>query len=141
MWLLDDSDRLELRQLAAELGCRYLARCSHAHAKAGNLNAALPQLQGELVAVMDADVVPQRGFLQRTVSLLEQDSGAALVQTPQSYMNADPVLRNLQLERWLLPDEESFYRWVERAPRGGSGGLRRHLLCGAPPRLDGRWWL
>ena len=60
------------------------ARSSHAHAKAGNLNAALPQLQGELVAVMDADVVPQRGFLQRTVSLLEQDSGAALVQTPQS---------------------------------------------------------
>ena len=118
VWLLDDSDRPELRQLAAELGCRYLARCSHAHAKAGNLNAALPQLQGELVAVMDADVVPQRGFLQRTVSLLEQDSGAALVQTPQSYMNADPVLRNLQLERWLLPDEESFYRWVEPVRQG-----------------------
>ena len=38
-------------------------RSSHAHAKAGNLNAALPQLQGELVAVMDADVVPQRSFL------------------------------------------------------------------------------
>ena len=118
VWLLDDSDRLELRQLAAELGCRYLARSSHAHAKAGNLNAALPQLQGELVAVMDADVVPQRGFLQRTVSLLEQDSGAALVQTPQSYMNADPVLRNLQLERWLLPDEEAFYRWVEPVRQG-----------------------
>ena len=118
VWLLDDSDRLELRQLAEELGCRYLARSSHAHAKAGNLNAALPQLRGELVAVMDADVVPQRGFLQRTVSLLEQDSGAALVQTPQSYMNADPVLRNLQLERWLLPDEEAFYRWVEPVRQG-----------------------
>ena len=118
VWLLDDSNRTELRQLAEELGCRYLARSSHAHAKAGNLNAALPQLQGELVAVMDADVVPQRGFLQRTVSLLEQDSGAALVQTPQSYMNADPVLRNLQLERWLLPDEEAFYRWVEPVRQG-----------------------
>ena len=63
VWLLDDSDRPELRQLAEDLGCRYRARSSHAHAKAGNLNAALPQLQGELVAVMDADVVPQRGFL------------------------------------------------------------------------------
>ncbi len=52
------------------------------------------------------------------MSLLEQDSSAALVQTPQSYMNADPVLRNLQLERWLLPDEESFYRWVEPVRQG-----------------------
>ena len=52
------------------------------------------------------------------MSLLEQDSGAALVQTPQSYMNADPVLRNLQLERWLLPDEEAFYRWVEPVRQG-----------------------
>ena len=73
---------------------------------------------GALVAVLDADVVPQRSFLERTVSLLEQDSSAALVQTPQSYMNADPVLRNLQLERWLLPDEESFYRWVEPVRQG-----------------------
>jgi len=28
-------------------------------------------------------------------------------------MNADPVARNLRLERWLMPDEENFYRWVE----------------------------
>jgi cellulose synthase (UDP-forming) len=35
------------------------------------------------------------------------------VQTPQSYRNADPVMRNLRLERWLMPDEESFYRWIE----------------------------
>ena len=118
VWLLDDTDRPELRQLASALGCRYLARHGQLHAKAGNLNAALPQLQGELVAVLDADVVPQRTFLERTVSLLEQDSSAALVQTPQSYMNADPVLRNLQLEHWLLPDEESFYRWVEPVRQG-----------------------
>ena len=79
VWLLDDTGRPELQQLAQQLGCRYRARSEHAHAKAGNLNAALPLLQGELVAVLDADVVPQRNFLQRTVSLLEQDSGAALV--------------------------------------------------------------
>jgi cellulose synthase (UDP-forming) len=118
VWLLDDTGRPELRKLASRLGCRYVARPDQDHAKAGNLNAAIPQLKGELVAVMDADVVPQRTFLERTVSLLEQDSGAALVQTPQSYMNADPVLRNLQLERWLLPDEESFYRWVEPVRQG-----------------------
>ena len=57
--------------MAGQLGSQYLARGEHSHAKAGNLNAALPLLQGELVAVLDADVVAQRNFLQRTVSLLE----------------------------------------------------------------------
>lgn len=116
VWLLDDSGRPQLRQLCERLGARYLAREQRSHAKAGNLNHALPRLQGELIAVFDADVLPLRCFLQRTVPLFaEADAGAPLgfVQTPQTYRNADPVMRNLGLERWLMPDEESFYRWIE----------------------------
>jgi cellulose synthase (UDP-forming) len=112
VWLLDDSDRPELAELCDRLGCRYLARDEHAHAKAGNLNHALQHCTGELVAVFDADVVPLRPFLRRTVGLFA-DASVGFVQTPQSYMNADPVMRNLRLERWLLPDEESFYRWIQ----------------------------
>ncbi len=67
---------------------------------------------GELVAVFDADFVPQRHFLERTIGLL-LDPKVALVQTPQHFLNADPVMRNLAMEAWLLPDEESFYRWIE----------------------------
>src|SRR3990172_4714314 len=37
-WLLDDGDRPEMRRLAAELGCRYIARRINTDAKAGNLN-------------------------------------------------------------------------------------------------------
>lgn len=112
VWLLDDSNRPELAALAARLGCRYLSRPHPRQAKAGNLNNALPLLQGELLAVFDADVVPLRPFLRRAVTPF-RDPAVALVQTPQTYMNADPVIRNLALERWLMPDEESFYRWVE----------------------------
>ncbi len=112
VWLLDDSSRPELEELCDRLGCRYLARPEHAHAKAGNLNHALGFCKGELVAVFDADVVPLRPFLSRTVGLFA-DPSVGFVQTPQSYMNADPVMRNLSLERWLLPDEESFYRWIQ----------------------------
>ncbi|WP_216904436.1 glycosyltransferase [Synechococcus sp. CCY 9618] len=111
-WLLDDGDRPELAALCQRLGCRYLSRPVHRHAKAGNLNAALPQLEGDLLAVFDADVVPLRSFLQRTVGLFD-DPRVGLVQTPQTYMTADPVIRNLRLERWLMPDEEYFYRWIE----------------------------
>lgn len=112
VWLLDDSDRPELAALCRRLGCDYLTRRERAHAKAGNLNHALAHLPGELLVVFDADVVPQRPFLERTVGLFS-DPRVALVQTPQSYMNADPVIRNLELERWLMPDEEYFYRWIE----------------------------
>jgi len=112
VWLLDDAGRPELAALAGRLGCRYSSREQRQHAKAGNLNHVLPRLEGELIAVFDADVVPVREFLERTVAPL-RDPDVGLVQTPQTYMNADPVIRNLGLERWLLPDEESFYRWIE----------------------------
>ncbi len=112
VWLLDDRARPDLERLCAQLGCRYRARCERNHAKAGNLNAALPALQADLLAVFDADVVPSRPFLKRTVGLF-RDPRVGFVQTPQTYMNADPVIRNLGLERWLLPDEESFYRWIQ----------------------------
>ena len=112
VWLLDDSGRPELQRLCQRLGVRYLAREERRHAKAGNLNHALAHCRGELIAVFDADVVPLTPFLKRTTALFS-DPAVGFVQTPQSYMNADPVMRNLRLERWLMPDEEGFYRWIE----------------------------
>jgi cellulose synthase (UDP-forming) len=112
VWLLDDSGREELRLLCATLGCRYLARQDHRHAKAGNLNHGLAHIDAELIAVFDADVVPLSTFLSRTVGLFA-DPAVGFVQTPQTYMNADPLMRNLRLEGWLMADEESFYRWIE----------------------------
>jgi cellulose synthase (UDP-forming) len=112
VWLLDDAGRPELEQLATSLGCRYLARPDRLHAKAGNLNHALPFCHQPLIAVFDADVVPLRSFLRRTLPPFA-DPRLGLLQTPQHYMNADPILRNLRLERWLIPDEEPFYRWIQ----------------------------
>ena len=112
IWVLDDSNRTEVRELAAHHGCRYLSRPERLHAKAGNLNAGLAASSGELVAVFDADFVPQRHFLERTIGLLAEPS-VGLVQTPQVFFNADPLMRNLAMERWMLPDEDNFYRWIE----------------------------
>lgn len=125
VWLLDDGPEQEetggqesgsprqRRALARSLGARYHRRQGRRHAKAGNLNAVLPHSHGELLAVFDADVVPQPHFLRRTVGLFLRESRLGFVQTPQSYMTPDPLMRNLAMEDWLLPDEESFYRWIE----------------------------
>ncbi len=112
VWLLDDANRAELRDICTQMGIGYLARGDRRHAKAGNLNHALRHVQADLIAVFDADVVPLSPFLRRTVGLF-LDPSVGFVQTPQTYMGADPLMRNLRLERWLMADEETFYRWVE----------------------------
>jgi len=112
IYLLDDTRRPEVQALAAELGCEYLTRPDNRHAKAGNLNHAIAHTQGELIVVFDADFVPTRNFLCRTVGFF-QDDPVALVQTPQSFYNPDPIARNLGLENILTPEEEVFYRQIQ----------------------------
>jgi len=121
VWVLDDSGRDEVRELALRHGCHYRHRPTRTHAKAGNLNEGLQHCSGELLAVFDADFIPQRDFLECCIGFL-QDPSVGLLQTPQTFINADPVMRNLGMERWLLPDEESFYRWIEPV-RDGWGAV------------------
>jgi cellulose synthase (UDP-forming) len=112
IYLLDDTRRTEVKELAAELGCNYLTRIDNSHAKAGNLNNALHHTDGELLIVFDADFVPTKNFLTRTVGFFLDDK-VALVQTPQSFYNADPIARNLGLENVVTSEEEVFYRQIQ----------------------------
>lgn len=121
VYLLDDTRRPAIKALAAELGCEYLTRPDNQHAKAGNLNHALPKTCGELLVLFDADFVPTKNFLTRTVGFF-QDPNVALVQTPQSFYNPDPIARNLGLEDVLPPEEEVFYRQIQRV-RDGAGAV------------------
>lgn len=121
VYLLDDTQRPEIQMLAAELGCGYLTRSDNAYAKAGNLNHAIAHTDSELIASFDADFVPTRNFLCRTVGFF-QDPYVALVQTPQSFYNPDPIARNLGMEGILTPDEEVFYRQIQPM-RDGVGGV------------------
>ncbi len=112
IYLLDDTHRPEIESLTRELGCEYLTRPDNRHAKAGNLNHALQHTSGELIVVFDADFVPTRNFLTRTVGFF-QDLQVALLQTPQTFYNPDPIARNLGLENVLTPEEEVFYRQIQ----------------------------
>jgi cellulose synthase (UDP-forming) len=121
VYLLDDTHRPEIKALAEELGCQYFARPDGRFAKAGNLNHAIHQTTGDLIVVFDADFVPTSNFLTRTVGFF-QDAQVALVQTPQSFYNADPIARNLGLENVLTPEEEVFYRQIQPI-RDGAGSV------------------
>jgi cellulose synthase (UDP-forming) len=121
IYVLDDTRRQSIKQLAQELGCHYLTRPDNSHAKAGNLNNALKQTYGELVVVFDADFIPTTNFLERTVGFFHNPK-IGLLQTPQSYYNSDPIARNLGLEHVLTPEEEVFYRYLQPI-RDGAGSV------------------
>lgn len=108
VWVLDDGRRDWLRDYCARQGVGYLTRPDNAHAKAGNINNGLRHTTGDLVAVFDADVVPFRGFLRRTVGFFLAHEDIGVVQTPQHFFNKDPIQANLYLDK-IWPDEQRLF--------------------------------
>lgn len=104
--------RAELQALCRELGVIYSTRARNEQAKAGNMSAALERLDGDLVVIFDADHVPSRDFLARTVGYFVQDPKLFLVQTPHYFINPDPIERNLNLRS--PPESEMFYGMIHR---------------------------
>lgn len=110
IYLLDEKSRPEMQALCEELGCIYVTRNSNYGAKAGNLNNALNlYARGELVAVFDADFVPSKNFLVRTVGFF-QNERCGLVQTPQIFYTADAIQRNLGLPEAVTHEEDLFFQ-------------------------------
>ncbi len=89
-YLLDDGRRPEMAQLAREWGAEYLTRPDNEHAKAGNINHALPITRGDLVFVLDADHIPLSDALDAVVGYFD-DEDLALVQTPHDFYNQDSI--------------------------------------------------
>lgn len=127
----------ELLALCWELDIDYLTREQNNHAKAGNINAALTQTSGELLAIFDADHMPTADFLERTVGYFQSDEKVFLVQTPHFFINADPVERNLDLFAKIPGESDMFYSQIQpgldfwnAAFFCGSAALirRQHLL-------------
>ena len=112
VYVLDDARRPEIEAMARSLGCEYITRPDNRDAKAGNLNHALPLIDGELIAIFDADHVPVRGFLDKTIGFFE-DPRVALVQTAQHFFNPDPFERNLGLTARIPPEQSFFYHVIQ----------------------------
>jgi cellulose synthase (UDP-forming) len=108
VWVLDDGKRDWLREFCERKGANYIRRDKNDHAKAGNINHALTVTSGEFVAVFDADFVPHRNFIYRTLGFLDDDPAIGCVQTPQHFFNKDPIQLNLRLDR-VWPDEQRFF--------------------------------
>lgn len=88
VWVLDDGRRDEVREYCEEVGAVYVTRATNEHAKAGNINNALPRFTSELILVLDADHVPARNIIT-AMSGYFRDPRVALVQSPHNFRNLD----------------------------------------------------
>ena len=130
VWICDDGRREWLRQLCKEHGCGYITRKDNAHAKAGNINNALVYLcdlgtPPEFISILDADFVPKPDFLTRCLALM-RDPSVGIVQTPQHFVNPDPIQGNLALSR-VWPDEQRYFFDVLMASKDAWGAA---FCCG-----------
>jgi cellulose synthase (UDP-forming) len=107
VWVLDDGRRTWLKNYCEAKNVGYITRPDNAHAKAGNINHALTKTDADFVAIFDADFIPQKNFLLRTMGFFA-DEHVAIVQVPHTFYNLDPMQTNLDLET-VLPDDQRFF--------------------------------
>lgn len=122
IYLCDDNNRPEVRELAEEFGVTHIGMTGNKHAKSGNINHALNQTTSPLVATFDADMIPYSNFLLETVPFFvenkhkrnqeENIKPLGLVQTPQSFYNADLFQFNLFVEQNVANEQDFFSREI-----------------------------
>lgn len=132
-WILDDGNRPELEVAASRVGVGYVTRGPEwegrpRFAKAGNVNNALFRTSGDLVAILDADQVPEPRFLDRVLGYFD-DEEVAFVQTPQHFWNvppSDPL--GTQAELFYGPIQQGKDGWGAAFFCGSNAVLRREAL-------------
>ena len=138
--VLDDStdethpftERLVNEYRAAGVPIEYYHRTNRHGFKAGALQDAMPHATGDLMAIFDADFVPPRDFLQKTVHYFA-DPKVGVVQTRWTYLNRHyNLLTEVQA---MLLDGHFVLEHVARSGgglffnfNGTAGILRRQMI-------------
>ncbi|HEY6272586.1 MAG TPA: glycosyltransferase [Terriglobales bacterium] len=127
-YILDDGQRDAVRELAAEFDCGYIARGDRSHAKAGNLNHALSQTDGEFIVTLDADHVAAPDLIEDTIGFFV-DPTVAVVQGTQDFYNLDSFQHRINwVQRAGWQQQELFFSLIQP-------GKDRHnatFYCGSP---------
>ena len=112
IYVMDDSDRLDVAVMAERYGFHYLVRPNRGYLKkAGNLLYAFKQSRGDLIAIFDADFVPAANYLYEIGNYFE-DPSIGIVQSPQ-FFDTDSTMNWIQ--RTAGSVQELFYRAIQVA--------------------------
>jgi cellulose synthase/poly-beta-1,6-N-acetylglucosamine synthase-like glycosyltransferase len=112
VYVLDDSARESVRDLAWEYGFDYLTRPNRGYLKkAGNLRFGYENSSGDFIAIFDADFVPRTDYLVQLMPYTT-DEDVAIVQSPQ-FFDTHPRMNWVQFAAGAT--QILFYRWVQPA--------------------------
>lgn len=135
IFVLDDGAREEVRQLAGKLKVNYISRVDRSNYKAGNLNNALQQTDGEFILQLDADDVPASSILKEAMPELIKDEKLFMVQFAHRAINAGVCERTLRYRGFSTYMGSTYYNYFislatwGMSPWSGSGAvLRRSAL-------------
>lgn len=112
---------LDAVKVAKQLNIECITRMVSGGAKAGNLNFAISKTKGELIAVLDADMVPHKDFLKKTVPYF-YDKKVGFVQTPQYYSNN--TQNSITSSAW--EQQEFFFGPILKGKEGSNAAF----ICG-----------
>ncbi|SFU83980.1 cellulose synthase (UDP-forming) [Clostridium sp. DSM 8431] len=113
IYICDDSDRPEMKELAKKFNVNYITRTERKGAKAGNFNNALKHTKSPLIVTFDADMIPMHDFLTATVLYFYLNEKVGFIQTPQSFYNPDLFQFNLFSEGRIPNEQDYFYRDIQ----------------------------
>lgn len=111
----------EMEELAKEEGIGCITRTVPGGAKAGNINNAVRVTANPYVVIFDADHVPHRDFLQKTMPYFA-DPKVAFVQSPQFYKNFE--MNYITRSSW--EQQELFFGPICK----GKNRLNSATMCG-----------
>lgn len=143
IYLCDDANRSEIKALAEKMKVGYFGLSENQYAKAGNLNNALEKTDSPLVVTFDADMIPRREFLMKTVPYfflpkmieengvwrmrteeeIDKDFKIGFIQTPQSFYNPDLFQFNFFAETTIPNEQDYFFREVNLGRNGSNSAI------------------
>jgi cellulose synthase (UDP-forming) len=113
VYVLDDSARHQVRELATRYNFRYVVRPNPGEMKkAGNLRHALDITGGDFIAVIDADFAVRKEFLYETMPYFA-DPKVGIVQTAQYYDVRNP--ESSYIQRYAGTLQDIFFRFIQPA--------------------------
>lgn len=119
-YVLDDSARPELKELARQFGFAYATRPDRGwYKKSGNLKFGYEISDGDFILLLDADFAPRADLLDETLPYFALFPDVGIVQSPQYFHVED---EQTWVERGAGAIQELFYRSIQvtRAVKGGA---------------------
>ena len=115
IYVCDDGDRLEIKDLTIKMNVNYISRSNRKDAKAGNYNNALLKTTSPYIATFDSDMAPTKDFLLTTLPFFYKEKNVGFVQLPQSFINPDIFQYRLKMQNKIPFEQDYFYHSIQIA--------------------------